>query len=234
MNEQRMTLQSVRVRNFKAIVDSRSVRFGPLTAFIGYNGSGKSSLIEALETTLPAVWRRVEDHRRHRRARADCQDTHAPGLACARAAALTGVAAGVVPGGLIRKARTVLQQRRRSGSAGARAKRSNCVEISPSGRCGDRRIHARGEFSANTAQWTAQWTAMDRNGPITCRAGDMVGNNEKGGLKCLFSGAELRRQGAAASRDAARDLRDPGRGHFPGAGACARSHAEIAGLRALG
>lgn len=45
-----MTLQSVRVRNFKAIVDSRTVRFGPLTAFIGHNGSGKSSLIEALET----------------------------------------------------------------------------------------------------------------------------------------------------------------------------------------
>ena len=50
MNEQHMTLQSVRVRNFKAIVDSRTVRFGPLTAFIGHNGSGKSSLIEALET----------------------------------------------------------------------------------------------------------------------------------------------------------------------------------------
>lgn len=45
-----MTLQSVRVRNFKAIVDSRTVRFGPLTVFIGHNGSGKSSLIEALET----------------------------------------------------------------------------------------------------------------------------------------------------------------------------------------
>lgn len=30
MNEQRMTLQSVRVRNFKAIADRRTVRFGPL------------------------------------------------------------------------------------------------------------------------------------------------------------------------------------------------------------
>jgi predicted ATPase len=50
MNEQCMKLQSVRVRNFKAILDSRTVRFGPLTAFIGHNGSGKSSLIEALET----------------------------------------------------------------------------------------------------------------------------------------------------------------------------------------
>ena len=43
-------LQSVHIRNFKAIVDSRTVKLGPLTAFIGHNGSGKSSLIEALET----------------------------------------------------------------------------------------------------------------------------------------------------------------------------------------
>lgn len=50
MSEQRMLLQSVRIRNFKAIVDSHFVHFGPLTAFIGHNGSGKSSLIEALET----------------------------------------------------------------------------------------------------------------------------------------------------------------------------------------
>ena len=50
MNQQHMTLQSARIRNFKAIVDSRAVRFGPLTVFIGHNGSGKSSLIEALET----------------------------------------------------------------------------------------------------------------------------------------------------------------------------------------
>lgn len=50
MNAKRKTLQSVRVRNFKAIIDSRVVRLGPLTVFIGHNGSGKSSLIEALET----------------------------------------------------------------------------------------------------------------------------------------------------------------------------------------
>jgi predicted ATPase len=44
------SLRSLRVRNFKAIRDSGSVRLTPLTVFIGNNGSGKSSLIEALET----------------------------------------------------------------------------------------------------------------------------------------------------------------------------------------
>ena len=47
---QNMRLQSVRLRNFKAIVDSKVVKLGPLTVFIGNNGAGKSSLIEGLET----------------------------------------------------------------------------------------------------------------------------------------------------------------------------------------
>ena len=51
----------------------------------------------------------AEDHRRHRGARRDCKDTHPSGFACARAAALTGAAAGAVPGGLILKVTTVLQ-----------------------------------------------------------------------------------------------------------------------------
>ena len=50
MDSPALRLQSLRIRNFKAIVDSRTVALGPLTVFIGHNGSGKSSLIEALET----------------------------------------------------------------------------------------------------------------------------------------------------------------------------------------
>lgn len=45
-----MSLNSVRVKNFKAIVNSDLVKLGPLTVFVGNNGSGKSSLIEAMET----------------------------------------------------------------------------------------------------------------------------------------------------------------------------------------
>lgn len=70
-----MRLQSVRVRNFKAIIDSKVIRLGPLTAFIGHNGSGKSSLIEALETYQTIVrdgldvamqrWMGIE-HARHK------------------------------------------------------------------------------------------------------------------------------------------------------------------------
>lgn len=45
-----MILDSIKIKNFKAVRDSGSVRLGPLTALVGNNGSGKSSLIEALET----------------------------------------------------------------------------------------------------------------------------------------------------------------------------------------
>lgn len=53
--KKRLPLQSFRLQNFKAVRDSGTVRFGPLTVFIGNNGSGKSSLIEGLETFLDII-----------------------------------------------------------------------------------------------------------------------------------------------------------------------------------
>lgn len=41
-------IKNIEVRNFKAI-ESTKVKLTPLTAFIGYNGTGKSSLLEALQ-----------------------------------------------------------------------------------------------------------------------------------------------------------------------------------------
>ena len=43
-------LTNLKVKHFKAIQDSKRIKFTPLTTFIGNNGSGKSSIIEALET----------------------------------------------------------------------------------------------------------------------------------------------------------------------------------------
>lgn len=48
-------LRSFQVENFKAIQDSGPVEMGWLTAFIGNNGAGKSSLIEGLETLRDVV-----------------------------------------------------------------------------------------------------------------------------------------------------------------------------------
>lgn len=44
------SLFSFRLKNFKAVQDSKTIKFAPLTAFIGNNGSGKSSIVEGLET----------------------------------------------------------------------------------------------------------------------------------------------------------------------------------------
>ncbi len=55
MKKPPLPLQSARLRNFKAVRDSRVVKFTPLTAFIGNNGSGKSSLIEGLEALQAMV-----------------------------------------------------------------------------------------------------------------------------------------------------------------------------------
>ena len=46
----KLPLRSFQLKNFKAVRDSKPVKFGPLTVFIGNNGSGKSSIIEGLET----------------------------------------------------------------------------------------------------------------------------------------------------------------------------------------
>ena len=46
----KLPLKSFHVKNFKAIRDSGIVRFTPLTVLIGDNGSGKSSLVEGLQT----------------------------------------------------------------------------------------------------------------------------------------------------------------------------------------
>ena len=46
----KLALKSFRLKNFKAIKDSGVVKFTPLTVLIGDNGSGKSSLVEGLQT----------------------------------------------------------------------------------------------------------------------------------------------------------------------------------------
>jgi hypothetical protein len=56
-----MMLESLRIQNFKAVRDSGVVKLGPLTAFIGNNGAGKSSLIEALETYQAIVSRGMDE-----------------------------------------------------------------------------------------------------------------------------------------------------------------------------
>ncbi len=43
------SLQSFRLKNFKAVRDSGPIKLTPLTVFIGSNGSGKSNIIEGLE-----------------------------------------------------------------------------------------------------------------------------------------------------------------------------------------
>ena len=59
--ESRLPLETVRIRNFKAIRDSGVVTFTPLSVFIGNNGSGKSSLIEGLETFQNVIRQGLDD-----------------------------------------------------------------------------------------------------------------------------------------------------------------------------
>ncbi len=50
-----MNLSSFCLKNFKAVQNSKTIKFTPLTVFIGNNGSGKSSIVEALETFQSVV-----------------------------------------------------------------------------------------------------------------------------------------------------------------------------------
>lgn len=43
-------ITQIRIKNFKAIKDSDELKLNPISCFIGYNGSGKSSVLEALLT----------------------------------------------------------------------------------------------------------------------------------------------------------------------------------------
>lgn len=49
-------LSHVQVRGFKAIHDTQVVPLSPLTVFLGRNGSGKSSLLEALQWLQESLW----------------------------------------------------------------------------------------------------------------------------------------------------------------------------------
>jgi AAA15 family ATPase/GTPase len=53
-------LNSISIENFKAVRKSGTVKLTPLTVFIGNNGSGKSSLIEGLETYQETVSRGLD------------------------------------------------------------------------------------------------------------------------------------------------------------------------------
>jgi predicted ATPase len=53
-------LNSVSMENFKAVRKSGTVKLTPLTVFIGNNGSGKSSLLEGLETYQTTVSRGLD------------------------------------------------------------------------------------------------------------------------------------------------------------------------------
>ena len=46
----KISLFSFRLKNFKAIQDSQTIKFTPLTAFIGNNGSEESRIVEEIET----------------------------------------------------------------------------------------------------------------------------------------------------------------------------------------
>jgi len=54
-------LTQIKISGFKAIKDSGAVRLGPLNLLIGRNGSGKSSLVEALQWLQGAVFQGLRE-----------------------------------------------------------------------------------------------------------------------------------------------------------------------------
>lgn len=54
-------LRSIQIKNFKAIGDSGRIALTPLTVFVGHNGTGKSSVLEALEFFQNYVYRGVDE-----------------------------------------------------------------------------------------------------------------------------------------------------------------------------
>jgi predicted ATPase len=61
MSSSKLPLQSFRLKNFKAVRDSGTIRFTPLTVLIGNNGSGKSSLIEGMEMFQQIVLQGIDE-----------------------------------------------------------------------------------------------------------------------------------------------------------------------------
>lgn len=60
-----MQIKSIAVENFKALRASGTVRLKPLSVIIGNNGSGKSSLMEAVETYVRVITSGVEAAMEH-------------------------------------------------------------------------------------------------------------------------------------------------------------------------
>jgi len=54
-NSKRLPLAKVQIKHFKAIRETGTLRLAPLSVFIGNNGSGKSSVLEAMETVQRLV-----------------------------------------------------------------------------------------------------------------------------------------------------------------------------------
>ena len=55
------SLSSFCLKNFKAVQNSKTIKFTPLTVFIGNNGSGKSSIVDGMETFQSIVLKGLDE-----------------------------------------------------------------------------------------------------------------------------------------------------------------------------